>query len=126
MPKIVLLLVVIALLFVAYDALQRKALLAKPGGAELLLKIARRRKRRTCVLFAVGALFFMGAGLWQCIEPSLPPYGVAGTMLGHLANSALGTYGPAMGFFALGMTCLIALIKQIPSAFFQRSAQAGQ
>ena len=111
----------LVLLFVVYDVLRKKALFAKPGGAELIVKIKRQRKRRACLLLFVGALVFIGAGIWKCIEPSELPYGVPL----RLANLALGKYGLAMMFFALGITCFFASIKRIP-AFFQRSVQAGQ
>ena len=108
-------------LFVVYDVLRKKALFAKPGGAELIVKIERQRKRRACLLLFAGALVFTGAGVWQCMEPSERPDGV----LFHLANFMLGKYGPAMMFFALGIGCFFASMKRLPS-FFQRSIQAGQ
>ena len=108
-------------LFVVYDVLRKKALFAKPGGAELIVKIERQRKRRACLLLFAGALVFTGAGVWQCIEPSELPYGFPL----RLAKLALGQYGPAMLFFALGITCFFTSIKRLP-AFFQRSVQAGQ
>ena len=120
MFKIIIIFSVLSFLFVVYDVLRKKALFAKPGGAELIVKIERQRKRRACLLLFVGALVFTGAGIWQCIEPSERPDGV----LFRLANFALGKYGPAMMFFALGITCFFASMKRIP-AFFQRPIQAG-
>lgn len=116
MLKIIIILSMLVLLFVVYDVLRKKALFAKPGGAELIVKIKRQRKRRACVLLFAGALLFTGAGVWQCIEPSELPYAFPL----RLANLALGQYGSAMMFFALGITCFFASMKQIP-AFFQRS-----
>ena len=106
-------------LLVVHDVLRKKALFAKPGGAELIVKIKRQRKRRACLLLFAGALLFTGAGVWQSIEPSELPYGFPL----RLANLALGKYGPAMLFYALGITCFFASMKRIP-AFFQRSIQA--
>ena len=119
--KIIIILSMLVLLFVVYDVLRKKALLAKPGDAELIVKIKRQCKRRACLLLFAGALLFTGAGVWQCIEPSEQPYGFPL----RLANLALGKYGPALMFFALGTTCFFASMKRIP-AFFQRSVQAGQ
>ena len=110
----------LVLFYVVYDVLRKKALFAKPGGAELIVKIKRQRKRRACLLLFAGALVFIGAGVWQCIEPSVRPFGLPL----RLANLALGQYGPALMFFALGITCFFASMKRIP-AFFQRSIQAG-
>ena len=111
----------LVLLFVVYDVLRKKALLAKPGDAELIVKIKRQRKRRACMLLFAGALLFTGAGIWQCIEPSERPDGV----LFRLANFMRGKYGPAVMFFALGIGSFFASMKRLP-AFFQRSVQAGQ
>ena len=44
------------LFYVVYDVMRKKALIAKPGAAELIVKIKRQRKRRACLFLFAGAL----------------------------------------------------------------------
>lgn len=113
MLKAVIIFLVIAILFVVfYDVRQRKAALAKPGGADLILKNALQRKRSAWMFFFVCAVILMVVGAWQCIEPSEPPYGGKGAVIFHLAYLAFGKYGPAIMFFAFGITCFIVSRKK--------------